>query len=85
MAGGDGRLLGALAGFGVGAALGFLMMGLTDSPAGLFIGFPLSLIGSVVGYELTQRAPAVASTPPRFQPLLAFSPHGALVGLGGSF
>jgi hypothetical protein len=91
-AGGDGKLLGAMAGFGGGAALGLLAVAATQSANGLLIGLPLSMIGAIVGYELSQRAPAsgpsspsMASPRPRLQPVLAFSSRGALVGLGGSF
>lgn len=92
-AGGDGKLLGALAGFGSCAALGLLLGLAAGNPAaGFAISIPFSLIGSIVGYESTQRAPAsgtqapaVASARPRVQPVLAFSRHGALVGLGGRF
>jgi hypothetical protein len=92
-AGGDGKLLGALGGMGAGAVLGVgagLVSGRGD--LALFFSVPGALIGAIVGYELSQRtlvpgprAPAVASPRPRLQPVLAFSPHGALVGLGGSF
>ncbi|WP_375768566.1 hypothetical protein NR798_43955 [Archangium gephyra] len=90
-AGGDGRLLGALAGFGSCAALGLLWGVAAGTPStGLLVAIPLSLIGSIVGYELTQQAPASGPQAPavasaRFQPVLAFSSRGALVGLGGSF
>lgn len=92
-AGGDGKLLGALAGMGAGAVLGVgtgLVTGRGD--LALFLAFPGALIGAIVGYEFSQRAlvpgppsPGVASARPRLQPVLAFSPRGALVGLGGSF
>lgn len=92
-AGGDGKLLGALAGMGSGAVLGVLAGVAAGRPdLGLVFTAPGALIGAIVGYEFSQRAlasgppsPAVASARSRLQPLLAFSPHGALVGLGGSF
>ncbi|HZI03445.1 MAG TPA: hypothetical protein VEZ71_05455 [Archangium sp.] len=92
-AGGDGKLLGALAGMGSGAVLGVVAGVVVGRPdLGFVFSVPGALIGAIVGYELSQRAPAfgppspaVASARPRLQPLLAFSPHGALVGLGGSF
>ncbi|MFY0527923.1 hypothetical protein ACN28I_33815 [Archangium gephyra] len=92
-AGGDGKLLAALAGMGSGVVVGFLAGVVAGRPdLGLYFTLPGALIGAIVGYELSQRtlvpgprSPAVASARPRLQPLLAFSPHGGLVGLGGSF
>ncbi|AKJ08136.1 hypothetical protein ATI61_107567 [Archangium gephyra] len=94
-AGGDGKLTGALLGFGTCAAAGLLLGLASGNPAtGLLVAIPFSLIGSIIGYESTQRepapgpgapAPAVASARPRLQPVLAFSPRGTLVGLGGTF
>ena len=92
-AGGDGKLLGVLAGMGSGMVLGFLAGVVVGRPDfGLGFTVPGALIGGIVGYELSQPSlasgppsPAVASARPRLQPLLAFSPHGGLVGLGGSF
>ncbi len=89
--GGDGQLLGAMIGFGSVVAAGLLLGLATENPFGaLIVATPFSLIGAIVGYESTQRepvpgAPAVASTRPRVQPVLAFSPRGTLVGLGGTF
>lgn len=37
---------------------------------------PLSMVGSIVGYE---------STVSRFQPTLALSSRGAMLGVGGTF
>lgn len=94
-AGGRGSVLGALGGMAGGAVVGLLGGSLLarDVSGGFLLGVPLALIGSIVGYELTQRepghssprAPPVASTRPRLQPVLGFSPRGALVGLGGNF
>jgi hypothetical protein len=97
--GGTGSMLGALAGLSVGLGASLvvgLIVGLAVSPlAGLLLAVPLSVAGTIVGYELSQaetapdaapRAPAVASARrPRLQPVLAFSPRGAVVGLGGTF
>ena len=93
VAGGDGKLLSALAGMGSGVVLGFLVGVVARRPdLGIVFTVPGALIGTIVGYELSQRtlvpgpqSPGVASARPRLQPLLAFSPHGGLVGLGGSF
>jgi hypothetical protein len=94
-AGGRGSVLGALGGMAAGAVVGFLGSSLLAQNIGgnLLLCVPLAMVGSIVGYELTQsepgpsspRAPPVASTRPRLQPVLGFSPRGALVGLGGSF
>ncbi|OJT17143.1 hypothetical protein BO221_46310 [Archangium sp. Cb G35] len=93
VAGGDGKLLGALAGMGSGIVLG-LLSGLASGRGdlGLYFTVPGALIGAIVGYELSQRSPAagppspaVASARPRLQPVLAFSSRGTLVGLGGTF
>ncbi|MFE8603142.1 hypothetical protein [Archangium violaceum] len=86
LAGGDGRLLGALGGFAVSAALGTSLALATQEPSvGLLVGVPLTLLGSIMGYELTQRTVG-PSYRARVQPMLAFSPRGAWVGgLGGSF
>lgn len=94
-AGGRGSVLGALGGMAGGALVGLLGGSLLaqDVSGGILLGVPLAMIGSIVGYELTQRepgpssprAPSVASTRPRLQPVLGFSPRGALVGLGGNF
>jgi hypothetical protein len=72
---------GGLAGLLVGTVL------LGNPSAGLALGIPLALIGSIVGYELTERgaAPAMLSARPRLLPLLAVSSHGGLLGLGGTF
>lgn len=88
--GGNANPLGAMAGVGLGLVAGVFVGMTVPSPLGFLLALSLPLIGSIMGYEATQpdpgpRAPAVASTPPRLQPVLAFSPHGALVGLGGSF
>jgi hypothetical protein len=96
-AGGDGKLLGALLGMGSGVVAGFLVGALAfANPSGGFVlGIPLAVVGSIVGYEMTERggapapgartSPAVASARPRLQPMLAVSSRGALLGLGGSF
>ncbi|PTL83214.1 hypothetical protein DAT35_14550 [Vitiosangium sp. GDMCC 1.1324] len=89
VAGGDGRLLGALVGMGSGALVGILAGTAMSSIflAGVVLGIPLSLIGSIVGYELTEQGtpPAAVSARPRLQPVLAVSSHGGLLGLGGTF
>lgn len=94
LAGGKGKLLGLLAGWGVGALTGLLVslpFARAISLTSIFFAVPGSMIGSIVGYELSQRSPepaglqAMASPRPRLRPVLAFSPHGAVVGLGGSF
>ncbi|WP_143196100.1 hypothetical protein [Archangium sp. Cb G35] len=86
LAGGDGKLLGALGGFAVSAALGTTLALTTQEPSvGLLVGVPLSLLGSIVGYEITQRTVG-SSYQARVQPVLAFSRRGTVVGgLGGSF
>ncbi|WPB78033.1 hypothetical protein KYC5002_02550 [Archangium violaceum] len=86
LAGGDGRLLGALGGFAVSTALGASLALATQEPSvGLLVGVPVTLLGSIMGYELTQRTVG-PSYRARVQPMLAFSPRGAWVGgLGGSF
>jgi len=92
-AGGNGKLLGLLAGWGAGALAGLLVSPLfarAVSLTSILFAVPGSMIGSIVGYELSQRSPepglqAMASPGPRLRPTLAFSPHGAVVGLGGSF
>jgi hypothetical protein len=95
-AGGRGSVLGALGGMAGGALVGFLGGSLLDQDSsvasGILLGLPLAMVGSIVGYELTQseprlspRPPPVASARPRLQPVLGFSKRGALVGLGGSF
>ncbi|HYO67177.1 MAG TPA: hypothetical protein VEU33_13970 [Archangium sp.] len=96
--GGTGSMLGALAGLSVGLAASLvvgLIVGLAVSPlAGLVLAVPLSLAGTIVGYELSQpepaldaapRAPAVSSARPRLHPVLAFSPRSTVVGVGGTF
>jgi hypothetical protein len=78
---------------GAGAVLGVVTGVAIGRPdLGLFFTLPGALIGAIVGYELSQRAPApgpqapaVASARPRLQPVLGFSPRGAVVGLGGTF
>ncbi|MFY0521877.1 hypothetical protein ACN28I_01240 [Archangium gephyra] len=93
LAGGKGKLLGLLAGWGVGALAGLLLSLPLERPisvSSILFAVTGSMIGSIVGYELSQRSPepglqAMASPRPRLQPMLAFSPHGAVVGLGGSF
>lgn len=85
LSGGDGALLGSLGGFGTFAALGTVLALTTGVPVvGLLVGVPLSLFGSIVGYELTQRT-VEPSFQARVQPVLAFSSHGAVMGLGGRF
>jgi hypothetical protein len=97
VAGGDGSLLGAVAGMGAGAVGGFLLGALMfrDPSGGPMLSAPMALVGAIVGYELSDRGVepasraqaslAVASTRPRLQPLLAVSSRGALLGLGGTF
>jgi len=93
--GGRGNLLGALGGMTGGALVGFFggwLLGWHELDR-ILISVPLALVGSIVGYELTQsepgptapRASPVASVRPRLHPVLGFSRRGALVGLGGSF
>jgi hypothetical protein len=88
-AGGDGMLLGVLAGPGVGLVMNLLLTAITRSPStGFALSIPFLAIGSIVGYELSQRRtepPAMASARLRIQPVLALSSRGTLVGLGGSF
>ena len=93
--GGRGNLLGALGGLAGGALVGFFGGWLLFQHEfdALLLSVPLAMVGSIVGYELTQsepgptapRARPVASVRPRLQPVLGFSPRGALVGLRGSF
>ena len=93
--GGDGKLYGALLGIAAGLAAGALVSVAMGIPYSVFyVSLPFILGGSIVGYELTTRptqlpqppmAPAVASSRPRLQPVLAFSSKGAVLGLGGSF
>jgi hypothetical protein len=97
VAGGEGSLLGALAGMGSGAVAGFLLGALMfrDPSGGPVVSAPMALVGAIVGYELSDRgaapapraqaSPAVASARPRIQPVLAVSSRGALLGLGGTF
>jgi hypothetical protein len=95
-AGGEGRLLGALAGMGSGVLASFLVGVVSGQPnIGFVLSLPLALVGSIVGYELTDHgavseprapsSPAVASARPRLQPVLTVSSRGALMGLGGTF
>jgi hypothetical protein len=94
-AGGRGSVLGALGGMAGGAVVGLLGGSLLaqNIGGGILLGLPMAMVGSIVVYELTQsepgpaspRAPSVASTRPRLQPVLGFSQRGALVGLGGTF
>jgi hypothetical protein len=93
-AGGNGHLLGALGGMAGGALVGYLggAAAYQSFGGGLVWCLPGALIGSILGYELTDqgpkgvhRAPAVALSRPRVQPLLAVSSRGALLGLGGAF
>ncbi|EPX57577.1 hypothetical protein D187_004910 [Cystobacter fuscus DSM 2262] len=85
--GGDGRLwatmLGATAGFGAGISLILASRTFEFWPVGLALG----LVGTHLGYELSQPAvPARAlQRRARLQPLLSFSQKGAQVGLGGVF
>ncbi|EPX56056.1 hypothetical protein D187_007398 [Cystobacter fuscus DSM 2262] len=43
------------------------------------------VLGSHLGYELSQRSPPKESSRPGIQPLVSFSSRGALLGLGGRF
>jgi hypothetical protein len=91
--GGNGNVLGPLAGAASGALAGVLVGTVRhDLHGGMLLGIPLGLIGSIIGYELTDKdpraaipAPAAALARPRVQPLLAVSSGGALLGLGGAF
>lgn len=93
--GGDGKLYGPLLGMLAGVAAGVLAAVALDTYTGFYVlALPFMVGVSIVGYELTTReapvphalkAPAVASSRPRLQPVLAFSSRGTLLGLGGSF
>jgi hypothetical protein len=95
LAGGDGRLYGPLLGMASGLVASVLVAALLGNIYNAYyLSLPFLAVGSIVGYELTERGepapqapgtPAVASARPRLQPVLALSPRGALVGLGGSF
>ena len=52
----------------------------------VLVALPL-MLGSHLGYELSQRAPpsSARASCPSLQPVLGFSAHGARLGLGGSF
>jgi len=83
-----GSLLGAGVGFGVGAAIGFA----TEGPevggiVGGISGGLLSLLGAVIGYELTSgpHPTASARSELRAAPFLAPSRDGLLVGARGTF
>jgi hypothetical protein len=95
---GNGKFYGPLLGAVAGLATGFLLSLVTIGGPELTYVFsiPFLMLGPIVGYELTvrrgpepqtaPRKPAVASSRPRIQPMLGFSPRGgALLGLGGSF
>lgn len=83
---GNGSLLATLAGSGLGILVSLGIIGAThgeglESTLGfLTVAIGPSLVGSILGYELTQR-----EKPPRLQPTLSFSSRGAVLGLGGCF
>ncbi|WNG26480.1 hypothetical protein F0U62_22490 [Cystobacter fuscus] len=85
--GGDGKLLLTLLGATLGTALSaVLFQAASGSGGALAFAVPLPFIlGSHLGYELSQRPPSEVSSRPGIQPLLSFSSRGALLGLGGRF
>jgi hypothetical protein len=85
--GGDGNLLLTLLGGTLGTALSFvLIQAAGEFDQALFYTVPLPfIVGSHLGYELSQRSPPEVSSRPGVQPVLSFSAHGALLGLGGRF
>jgi len=91
--GGNGKLYGPLLGMASGFVAGVLASLLFGVPSAWYgVALPFMLGGSIVGYELTTRgtpAPqgpsARAAASSRLQPMITVSPHGALLGLGGSF
>lgn len=85
--GGDGRLLATLLGATVGFGAGTSLLLATRVFELWPVGFALGLVGTHLGYELSQRSePERAhARRARLQPLLSFSQKGAQVGLGGVF
>jgi hypothetical protein len=82
--GGDGKLYGAFLGMASGLVTGILLTLILGTPSPYALAVPL-VLGSVVGYELTTRAPTETFSRPSLRPVLAVSSHGALLGLGGCF
>ena len=85
--GGDGSLLLTLLGGALGTALSVVLIQTSNGSAqGLSYTVPVPIIlGSHLGYELSQRSPPAVSSRPGIQPMVSFSSHGALLGLGGRF
>jgi hypothetical protein len=83
-AGGEGDfgspLLGTL--LGGGAAL-LLSIPMGNPVVGLLLAPPLMILGSIIGYEITEQGDAPPAR--RVQPLLSVSPRGAMVGLAAAF
>lgn len=88
---GDARLLGTLGGW-VGGLLSAVLIGVAvgivvpfspqlGSQATLVLVMPLSFVGSILGYELTERG----GVSRRVQPVVSVSSRGALLGLHGTF
>ncbi len=82
LAGGDARLDSTFLGMLIGGATGILLTIPMENPfAALITCPPLMLLGSIIGYENTERGATLKSV----QPLLSVSPRGATFGLAGTF
>jgi hypothetical protein len=92
--GGNGSLLASLAGGALGVLAGAVIVGVAGSAAAQSGGGSglatasvpvLGMAGCIIGYELSQRAPRGWAARGGLQPLLAFTPSTAVVGLSGHF
>jgi hypothetical protein len=86
LVGGDGSLLITLLGGTLGIVLSGILIPAANAERDLWYAVPLPfMVGSHLGYELSQRALPEVSSRPGIQPLVSFSSRGALLGLGGRF
>jgi hypothetical protein len=82
LAGGDARLDATFLGMLLGGAAGVLLTLPMENPfISLVICPPLMLLGSIIGYENTERGATLKSV----QPMLSVSSRGATFGLAGTF